>query len=39
MVGTTLQNRIPLLSQGKKLDKEIKIKDYKPYMKIEETKF
>jgi len=37
VVGTALQNRIPSLSQGKKLDKEIKIEDYKPYMEIDNT--
>ena len=33
-VGHALQNRVPLLSQGKKLDKEVKIEDYKPYEEI-----
>ncbi len=33
-VGNALQNRVPLLSQGKKLDKEVKIEDYKPYEEI-----
>ena len=37
VVGTALQNRIPSLSQGKSLDKEIKIEDYKPYMEIDNT--
>ena len=37
MVGTALQNRIPSLSQGKRLDIEIKIEDYKPYMEIDDT--
>ncbi len=37
IVGTALQNRIPMLSQGKSLDKEIKIEDYKPYMQIDDT--
>ena len=36
VVGTALQNRIPSLSQGKSLDKEIKIEDYKPYMEIDD---
>ncbi len=36
VVGNALQNRIPSLSQGKSLDKEIKIEDYKPYMKIDD---
>ena len=33
-VGYALQNRVPLLSQGKKLDKEVKIEEYKPYEEI-----
>jgi len=37
IVGTALKKRIPLLSQGKDLDKEIKIEDYKPYMEIDDT--
>ena len=37
VVGTALQNRIPMLSQGKILDQEIKIEDYKPYMEIDDT--
>ncbi|WP_415406076.1 hypothetical protein ACLHDG_09925 [Sulfurovum sp. CS9] len=37
IVGSALKKRIPLLSQGKNLDKEIKIEDYKPYMEIDET--
>ncbi len=37
IVGTALKKRIPLLSQGKNLDKEIKIEDYKPYMEIDDT--
>ena len=37
IVGNALQKRIPLLSQGKKLEKEVKIKEYKPYRKIEDT--
>ncbi len=36
VVGNALQNRIPMLSQGKSLDKEIKIEDYKPYMEIDD---
>ena len=34
-VGNALQNRVPLLSQGKELDKEVKIEDYKPYEEID----
>ena len=34
-VGNALQNRVPLLSQGKTLEKEVKIADYKPYMEID----
>jgi hypothetical protein len=34
-VGNALQNRVPLLSQGKILEKEVKIADYKPYMEID----
>jgi len=34
IVGSALQKRVPLLSQGKKLDKEVKIEEYKPYEKI-----
>ncbi len=37
VVGTALQDRIPSLSQGKSLDKEIKIEDYKPYMEIDDS--
>ena len=37
IVGTALKKRIPVLSQGKNLDKEIKIEDYKPYMEIDDT--
>ncbi len=37
IVGSALKKRIPLLSQGKNLDKEIKIEDYKPYMEIDDT--
>jgi len=36
IVGAALKKRIPSLSQGKSLDKEIKIEDYKPYMKIDD---
>ena len=35
IVGNALQHRVPLLSQGKKLDKEVKIEDYKPYEEID----
>ena len=35
IVGSALQQRIPLLSQGKSLDVEIKIEKYKPYVEIE----
>ncbi len=35
IVGSALQNRVPLLSQGKKLDKEVKIEEYKPYEEID----
>ena len=34
IVGTALQNRVPLLSQGKQLEQEVKIEDYKPYEEI-----
>jgi len=34
-VGNALQSRVPLLSQGKTLEKEVKIADYKPYMEID----
>ncbi len=37
IVGTALKKRIPSLSQGKKLDKEIKIEEYKPYIEIDDT--
>jgi len=37
VVGNALQNRIPMLSQGKSVDQEIKIEDYKPYMEIDES--
>jgi len=37
IVGTALQNRIPMLSQGKSVAQEIKIEDYKPYMEIEDS--
>ena len=37
VIGTALQNRIPMLSQGKSVAQEIKIEDYKPYMEIDET--
>jgi len=37
IVGSALKKRIPLLSQGKNFDKEIKIEDYKPYMEIDDT--
>jgi hypothetical protein len=37
IVGNALQKRIPLLSQGKKLEKEVKIEEYKPYTEIEDT--
>jgi len=37
IVGSALKKRIPSLSQGKNLDKEIKIEDYKPYMEIDDT--
>ena len=33
-VGNALQSRVPLLSQGKHLDQEVKIEDYKPYEEI-----
>ena len=35
IVGSALQERIPLLSQGKSLDMEVKIEKYKPYVEIE----
>ena len=37
VVGTALQNRIPMLSQGKSVAQKIKIEDYKPYMEIDES--
>ena len=35
-VGLALQTRIPVLSQGKSLEKEVKIEEYKPYMDIDD---
>ena len=35
-VGLALQTRIPVLSEGKSLQKEVKIEEYKPYMDIDE---
>jgi hypothetical protein len=37
IVGNALQERIPSLSQGKKLEKEIKIEEYKPYEVIDDN--
>jgi len=37
IVGNALQDRIPSLSQGKKLEKAIKIEEYKPYEIIDEN--
>jgi hypothetical protein len=37
VVGTALQNRIPMLSQGKSIAQEIKIEDYKPYTEIDDS--
>ena len=34
-VGNALQTRVPLLSQGEKLEKEVLIEEYKPYMDID----
>ena len=34
-VGNALQNRVPLLSQGRKLEHEVKIEEYKPYGEID----
>jgi hypothetical protein len=35
IVGKALQVRIPILSQGKKLDGHVKIEDVKPYTEID----
>ena len=36
IVGNALQNRIPVLSRGEKLDGNVKIEDVKPYTEIED---
>ncbi len=35
IVGMALQERIPLLSRGEKLSREVKIEEYKPYRRID----